>query len=543
VRVAGTDAAEWRAWGGALSKTKASWWRPALQDPPWAPGLCGPTDGEGDCNADDRGSWNTRKHRIGTMDDCVAKCRSCANCAFVSFSGSAAHQDCSWYSQCELRDLRRPPLSGLDYNTTRVRHAVSRVGSSSVVARPRPDEVPSGDAAQRVRLAISTIGVGSGSRCGFTRWCQSARRLRGAILRGGGGKWDVTLVVLALHKTLQRQQSYDGVHAGRSDEIGAAVDERDCPGVRRMPIPRRVLKTAERCMGLLDGAKLVPLRAASANPWPRVVNLAKWTFFGMDAYDLIFYVDLDADALPATEPSMPVGALWRKMVPQLLVSPHVRILATADSMASTHGGLFLLRPSKTVYAEGLSTLRRCVWNETHGFDHAGRPRSLRFAPQHLDGTPIAYRSADVGGNQHPLTTDGFRLNDWGFWYSMADQGLLWYELFVRARRGAYSRWSTPHKATHEWGGEEKPWQPARSGKPLRTLSVHKLAMRLRYLIRADLPYVAGNETAAAPASTAARPSPCAARLWRMRRAIEADPRFTAIWHRMAEMPLARFSVW
>ena len=125
---------------------------------------------------------------------------------------------------------------------------------------------------------------------------------------------------------------------------------------------------------------------------------------------------------------------------------------------------------------------------------------------------------------------------------MADQGLLWYELFVRVQRGAYSRWSTPHKVTHEWGGEEKPWQPPRSGKPLRSLSVHKLAMRLRYLTGADLPYAAGNETAAASAPTG-MPSPCATRLWHMRRAIEADPRFFAIWHRMAEMPLARFSVW
>ena len=72
---------------------------------------------------------------------------------------------------------------------------------------------------------------------------------------------------------------------------------------------------------------------------------------------------------------------------------------------------------------------------------------------------------DVGSVNNPTSTDAFRWNDWSFWGGSVDQGLLWYEFFVRkgsgahagkrAAAGIYSRWSTAHKVTHRMG---RGWQ-------------------------------------------------------------------------------------
>ena len=284
---------------------------------------------------------------------------------------------------------------------------------------------------------------------------------------------------------------------------------------------------------------------------PRVVNLLKWSLWALESrYDLIFYTDVDVDPLPANLHSfLRVRELWRQMVPSLLhARTAVRMLATGDSMAPVHGGLFILRPSIVTYSLGLATLRRCQWNRSHGWDRIGAPRSLRFTPRHLDGTPV---TTDVGSVNHPMRSDAFRWNDWSFWYASVDQGLFWYELFLRNDvQGAYSRWSTAHKVTHEWGGSGKPWEMAMRPRTrsadqtettdsaadmeaaIRASTVSKLAVQLRYLGSIDL----------SPASTSLG-TVCVRRLWRMRRGIEDDPRFEAVWHRLADAQNPTFSVW
>ena len=123
------------------------------------------------------------------------------------------------------------------------------------------------------------------------------------------------------------------------------------------------------------------------------------------------------------------------------------------------------------------------------------------------------------------------------WASVG-QGLIWYELFVRlapadtetpaqpdtagqpdtaagtrgarGQLGAYSRWSTSHKISHEWGGADKPWEPLRN---LRQSDLSVLAQRLRYLSSIDLPAGGGNGTGA---------STCASMLWRLRRCMPPE---------------------
>lgn len=90
------------------------------------PGYCRPTDGEGDCARGDGGAWETRKHKLHSLQACAAKCRACARCHVVSYS--RLHHDCSWFHHCHDRagpyELDQHKLgfvdSGWDYVTLRV---------------------------------------------------------------------------------------------------------------------------------------------------------------------------------------------------------------------------------------------------------------------------------------------------------------------------------------------------------------------------------------------------------------------------------------
>lgn len=79
-------------------------------------GYCAWTEpGRASCRTADKGTWNADLHNIRSMADCVAKCRGCANCRYVSLSLAPAHRDCSWYRACDLSRLHPAPRSGPDY--------------------------------------------------------------------------------------------------------------------------------------------------------------------------------------------------------------------------------------------------------------------------------------------------------------------------------------------------------------------------------------------------------------------------------------------
>ena len=85
-------------------------------------GFCGVTNEgvEGDCSrSGDAGSWNTRKHRVNSFEQCAARCVGCRRCAYVTYSPD--NEDCSWYSsrRCSLARLGREPA----FRSVRVRRA------------------------------------------------------------------------------------------------------------------------------------------------------------------------------------------------------------------------------------------------------------------------------------------------------------------------------------------------------------------------------------------------------------------------------------
>ena len=519
------DADRWQqAAVRSQSVSSARFWRPQSDGALWAPGYCGPTFGRGDCETDERGSWDGRPSKDQAA--CEAMCRRCGRCNYVSFS--LKHGDCSWYRTCDLRDLRRSPPSGLDYNTTRVSALTIAPVSSATVAAPRVG--PSHRRAGVVRIAVVTLAGGAPMRCGVARWCQGARRLRAAIQGNAPEAWSFRFVAVV---------DQEDPHLTR-----------DCPELETHFISAEMLRASRSCVQRLDDEDAVPRRSSAKGQWSRIINLCKWAVFAVAQVDLAFFTDLDADPLLDTESAGRVGELWRTMVPRFLASD-LQIIATADSMAPVHGGVFIYKPSAAAYDDGLATIQRCVWNDTHGFDHVGRVRSLGFVPRHFDGEPIKpdRHGADVGDNQHPFTTDAFQRDDWGFWSASTDQGMLWYQLFLRpSGRGAYSRWSTAHKIPHEWGGNGKPWmRPSREQTQLSEMRIDQLAMRLRYLTHVELPFVesASKSTAALGSDTLGsgahgsgthgsgtpgsgahgivRPTPCTTQLWEMRRAIEEDP--------------------
>lgn len=95
-----------------------------------ADGYCEKTVGFSDCRAGAIGSYD-QGPASRSLDECVAACRACRNCRFVSFS--AANRDCSWFSACDLAHLRSHRYAGgHTYTTVEVRggHGVNGGGAA-----------------------------------------------------------------------------------------------------------------------------------------------------------------------------------------------------------------------------------------------------------------------------------------------------------------------------------------------------------------------------------------------------------------------------
>ena len=96
-------------------------------------GFCALTEGEGDCAAGAQGAWEMGRagtaEGVGSVAGCVRRCRECARCTYVSFS--LKHEDCSWFYDCDVTQLKRPP--GLEsFRTVRVRGLWAQSAAPSV---------------------------------------------------------------------------------------------------------------------------------------------------------------------------------------------------------------------------------------------------------------------------------------------------------------------------------------------------------------------------------------------------------------------------
>ena len=120
-------------------------------------GYCGLTLVPGkSCITGDRSFW---KPPPTTLAGCVARCRSCARCAVISFSRK--QRDCSWYAECDLDDLRRPPRHADDYVSVRVRDAAAPIPPVLAAMRPSLPRPP--------RLAVATLLLGKEQACALVQ--------------------------------------------------------------------------------------------------------------------------------------------------------------------------------------------------------------------------------------------------------------------------------------------------------------------------------------------------------------------------------------
>ena len=85
---------------------------------PTAVGYCAATDSQSrfDCARSDKGAWDAAAANISSLAACVARCRGCQRCRWVSWS--AEHGDCSWYYACTTMHTNH---DGASYVTRRVR--------------------------------------------------------------------------------------------------------------------------------------------------------------------------------------------------------------------------------------------------------------------------------------------------------------------------------------------------------------------------------------------------------------------------------------
>jgi len=74
-------------------------------------GACGKADEGTDCSTDNAGSWWLTKAEAASRQQaitaCEARCHACTGCRFVSMSWKK--RDCSWYTSCDLNNLKRSP--------------------------------------------------------------------------------------------------------------------------------------------------------------------------------------------------------------------------------------------------------------------------------------------------------------------------------------------------------------------------------------------------------------------------------------------------
>ena len=119
-------------------------------------GYCAATGwGAGNCSSELMGSWPIGPH-LRSMGHCIARCRKCLNCAYVSFSVAPLHAECSWYARCDLVDLRPSPSTG-GYSTLQVKTPRQQRRVKSVALHHHGTR----------RVAILAIAIGSSVRCGL----------------------------------------------------------------------------------------------------------------------------------------------------------------------------------------------------------------------------------------------------------------------------------------------------------------------------------------------------------------------------------------
>ena len=309
-----------------------------------------------------------------------------------------------------------------------------------------------------VSLGIATLAGGSRVRCGLPSWCLQAERFRSIFPKP---EFDATTVMLV----------------DDEDPPGGSMAELrlTCPSVRFLNL------SAPRFHGIMAASMWVKTRHAEGGR-PGVL-MGKWAAFALVEYHLIFFADVDVDIIGHTKrdglPRKPERIVehWQLMYRQLMEVNHtVRYLSNADASSPVNTGVFVARPDRALFMDGVDVLRRQDYSKSDGWGRIGRPH-VAFErappPRFLDGAPVLRDSPFRPSFAKAITELGNATSWWtgSFVGGEADQGFFWYMLHLKHPVGVYFRASralvgAPEAVAPRGGGVEGAFQ---EGQPLGRL--------------------------------------------------------------------------
>lgn len=573
---------------------------PALAVPAGSqPGYCSLMDpAYGSCELDEQGSFSD----ANTPEKCFARCGSCANCHYVSVSlagndsatfyrearlsgsGSAARHRrrraeqpapthaphwwrCRWYRICNMDDLRQTadvegyvtipvkpgPVAAMILSLESAAPTTASSMPSSAAAREAAREAASQashalavaaatHAAERLAqrqahplLGIVTVAArarhlkfGYDVRCALAQWCLSALRLEAAL-----PTWRVRRLVL-----VPRGQSTEWMNSS----AGCTLE----PVLPDPRLGRAAVECSER-VAAGSYAHMASLNRQSGyvhdSAYFKEVNMLKWQLFALWRFDVLLFADADLEVVPYAEaPHSMAARAWSRALARLQASTAL-LVADPDGLAPLNTGFMLLKPSASLFEEGLQVLERCVYNRTLGWDHVGRPSTLGVKPLQLpslklvdSADPVATTAAEYGQNMMRLRrTRAYAGDSWDFTSSDCDQGLFFYMLYVKHRKGAFGRpGRLPVVEGRHWWASYKPWRVwplLDSGKLASQSEMAKrihghdptdLARLYAYIVRLEAP-----ATLSPPEEALLRSSDCWQSQYNLRRAVERQ--YTHFW--------------
>ena len=334
------------------------------------------------------------------------------------------------------------------------------------------------------KVAIATLWDGVPDyACAVLHYCQHAQRLADVFVHGlGVASTDLLMMLTDDHMYEEQHKkkcrciragkkfcpecpggalSADGTLSGPAFARGVVAS--DCPQMKLHRLDTRLREATQRYTTKPGGG--------CRNKW-QATCLYKWWVVSLVEYSLVILADLDVQLLRPEQPVHLVTERWRRTWHEAVPkdgSP--RVLAEGDHWTPFNGGLWTLgNPSKALYEDGLVQLHGGVWNESHGFAHAGTPR------QWAERFPLLLKRM-----RH---THMYRKDTWNFAFGDCDQGFLFHMFYlsgpqrsVRIRPGADFESPEdgleclphvrdtgtdvdarcPHTARHYWG-PRKPWQ-------------------------------------------------------------------------------------
>lgn len=468
------------------------------------PGYCAVMSGRvGDCARDDQGAFSEAR----TVEECMAYCLECASCRYVSMDltslrtriasngmtgslGDAIQPQgrprwvrrehapfwwpCRWYRRCDLYDLRQTahvhdsyvtwerPASPLPAVMPSNQAVTASVQSS---AQPSPAQQSSAATnappTRPIRLALVTLAArapklsyGYDVKCALMQWCLSARRLEAAL----GAAFHVTRHVLT------------------SGPVGWLNRSAGCE-LHLLPIATALRAAASACATTVARSSYALMAAQGLEsgyvhdtPYFKEMNMLKWQLYGLRNHDVVCFADADLELAPFAEANAALLArAWTSAVKNLMRSEAL-LVADPDALAPLNTGWMLLKPSQVLFEDGIRVLQRCQFNRSAGWDLRGPPSVLDVQPLVLDvdGSQRQDRSrhAPSAGLAALHRSRAYQRDTWDFTSSDCDQGLFFYLLYVRHRRGALgSPGRTPRNTPYarHWWASYKPWRTGALG--------------------------------------------------------------------------------